>query len=41
MKKIKDGGGAAGIETKTPEYLVNMKVSLKLRDLLQKKDIKS
>ncbi|KJR44739.1 N-acetylmuramoyl-L-alanine amidase [Desulfosporosinus sp. I2] len=37
VMKIMDGGGAAGIDTKTPEYLINMKVSLQLRDLLQKK----
>lgn len=35
--KIKDGGGAQGIITKTPEYLVNMKVSLKLKPLLEAK----
>ena len=37
VMKIKDGGGATGIDTKTPEYLINMNVSLQLRDLLQKK----
>ncbi|TGE37224.1 N-acetylmuramoyl-L-alanine amidase [Desulfosporosinus fructosivorans] len=37
VMKIKDGGGAVGIDTKTPEYLINMNVSLQLRDLLQKK----
>jgi N-acetylmuramoyl-L-alanine amidase len=37
VMKIKDGGGATGIDTKTPEYLINMKVSLQLRDLLQNK----
>lgn len=36
VMKIKDGGGAVGIDTKTPEYLINMNVSLQLRDLLQK-----
>ena len=41
VMKIKDGGGATGIATKTPEYLINMKVSLQLRDLLQKKRIYS
>ncbi len=35
VMKIKDGGGAEGITTKTPEYLVNMKVSLKLKNLLE------
>jgi N-acetylmuramoyl-L-alanine amidase len=37
--KIKDGGGTQGIVTKTPEYLINMNISLKLRDLLRKKVI--
>ena len=36
--KIKDGGGAEGIVTKTPEYIVNMAISMKLRDVLQKRD---
>lgn len=35
--KIKDGGGAQGIISKTPEYLVNMRVSLKLKPLLESK----
>lgn len=35
--KIKDGGGAQGIVTGTPEYMVNMKVSLKLKPLLEAK----
>ena len=34
VMKIKDGGGTQGIITKTPEYLINMKVSLKLRYIL-------
>lgn len=34
--KIKDGGGAQGIITKTPEYEVNMKVAIKLKELLDK-----
>ncbi|MFL0248654.1 N-acetylmuramoyl-L-alanine amidase family protein [Candidatus Clostridium stratigraminis] len=33
--KIKDGGGAQGVATGTPEYRVNMNVSLKLKALLQ------
>jgi len=33
--KIKDGGGAQGIVTHTPEYDVNMKVSLKLKKILE------
>lgn len=35
--KIKDGGGAQGIVTKNPEYLINMKVSLKLKQILQQR----
>ena len=34
-KKIKDGGGTAGISTRTPEYVLNLEVSLKLRDELK------
>ncbi len=41
VMKIKDGGGATGIDTKTPEYLINMKVSLQLRDFFKKRDIQS
>ncbi|MBC8062727.1 MAG: N-acetylmuramoyl-L-alanine amidase [Clostridiaceae bacterium] len=33
--KIKDGGGAQGVVTKTPEYLVNMRVAMKLKTLLE------
>jgi N-acetylmuramoyl-L-alanine amidase len=33
--KIKDGGGAQGIATKTPEYVVNMQVAMKLKVLLE------
>ncbi|WPC40951.1 N-acetylmuramoyl-L-alanine amidase [Clostridium sp. JS66] len=33
--KIKDGGGAEGVVTKTPEYSVNMSVSMKLKALLE------
>lgn len=33
--KIKDGGGAEGVLTKTSEQSINLKVALKLRDLLQ------
>lgn len=35
--KIKDGGGAEGVLSKTPEYLVNMKVALKLRTILEER----
>lgn len=35
--KIKDGGGAAGVATKTPEHLINMNVSMKLKESLQQK----
>ncbi len=34
--KIKDGGGAEGVVTKTPEYSINMSVSKKLQALLEK-----
>jgi N-acetylmuramoyl-L-alanine amidase len=33
--KIKDGGGAEGVVTHTPEYLVNMLVSMKLKQDLE------
>jgi len=33
--KIKDGGGAQGVATGTPEYRINMNVSLKLKAILQ------
>ena len=33
--KIKDGGGAEGIYTKTPEYLICMKVALNLKNILE------
>lgn len=36
IMKIKDGGGAEGVVTKVPEYEVNMKVAVKLKDLLEK-----
>lgn len=35
--KIKDGGGAEGKVTGTPEYVVNMKVALKLKKDLEEK----
>lgn len=35
--KIKDGGGAAGIVTRTPEYQINMSVALKLKSVLEQK----
>lgn len=37
IMKVKEPGGAQGINTKTPEYLVNMEVALRLRSLLQEK----
>ncbi|WP_434304728.1 N-acetylmuramoyl-L-alanine amidase family protein [Clostridium botulinum] len=37
-KKIKDGGGAEGVNSKTPEYLVAMDVALKLKEALQRED---
>ena len=35
VMKIKDGGGADGINSKTPEYVITMNVSLKLKSLLE------
>lgn len=35
--KIKDGGGAQGVATGTPEYRVNMNVAVKLKAILQNK----
>lgn len=35
--KIKDGGGATGVATGTPEYVINRKVALKLETLLKSK----
>ncbi|KOM95786.1 N-acetylmuramoyl-L-alanine amidase [Clostridium botulinum] len=35
-KKIKDGGGADGVNSKTPEYLIAMDVASKLKETLQK-----
>jgi len=37
VMKIKDGGGAQGISTRTPEYVVNMNVSIKLKKYLEEK----
>jgi len=37
IMKVKEPGGAQGIVTKTPEYLVNMEVAVRLRALLQEK----
>lgn len=34
-KKIKDGGGADGVNSKTPEYVITMDVALKLKESLQ------
>ena len=38
IMKIKDGGGAQGNTTGTPEYVVNMKVAMKLKSLLESKN---
>lgn len=35
IMKIKDGGGAEGINSKTPEYVITMNVALKLKNLLE------
>ncbi|WAG65815.1 N-acetylmuramoyl-L-alanine amidase [Clostridium estertheticum] len=37
IMKIKEPGGAEGINTKTPEYVVNMAVAVRLKVLLSKK----
>lgn len=39
VMKIKDGGGAQGVSTGVPEYVVTMQVALKLKSLLEAKDI--
>lgn len=38
--KIKDGGGAEGINSKTPEYVITMKVALKLKQALEEEGYK-
>lgn len=35
--KIKDGGGAEGINSKTPEHVVTMQITMKLKELLENK----
>lgn len=40
IMKIKEPGGAQGINTKTPEYVVNMAVAVKLKKLLEEKGYK-
>ena len=37
IMKIKEPGGAQGINTKTPEYVVNMAVAVRLKSLLEEK----
>lgn len=39
VMKIKDPGGAEGISTKTPEYVVAMRVSKKLKSLLEQHNV--
>lgn len=39
VMKIKDPGGAEGVSTKTPEYVVAMSVSKKLRALLEQHNV--
>ena len=39
VMKIKDPGGAQGVSTNVPEYVVAMKVSLKLKQLLEQNNI--
>ena len=40
IMKIKEPGGAQGINTKTPEYVVNMAVAVRLKRLLEEKGYK-
>jgi N-acetylmuramoyl-L-alanine amidase len=40
VMKIKDGGGAVGVVTRTPEYVISMEVSVRLRKLLEEKGFK-
>ncbi|MBZ9689175.1 N-acetylmuramoyl-L-alanine amidase [Clostridium estertheticum] len=40
IMKIKEPGGAQGINTKTPEYVVNMAVAVRLKSLLEGKGYK-
>ncbi|MBU3189406.1 N-acetylmuramoyl-L-alanine amidase [Clostridium bowmanii] len=37
IMKVKEPGGAQGINTKTPEYVVNMAVAVRLKTLLEEK----
>jgi len=37
IMKVKEPGGAQGINTKTPEYVVNMEVAVRLKALLEEK----
>lgn len=37
IMKVKEPGGAQGINTRTPEYVVNMAVAVKLKTLLEEK----
>ena len=37
IMKVKEPGGAQGINTKTPEYVVNMEVAVRLKSLLEEK----
>lgn len=39
IMKIKDPGGAQGVSTNVPEYVVAMKVSLKLKQLLEQNNV--
>lgn len=40
LMKIKDGGGATGISTKTPEHVINMEVAVRLKALLEQMDFR-
>ncbi|MBU3142557.1 N-acetylmuramoyl-L-alanine amidase [Clostridium sp. CF012] len=40
IMKIKEPGGGQGINTKTPEYMINMRVAVRLKRLLEEKGYK-
>lgn len=40
IKKYKVAGGASGIKTRTPEYEITLKIGLKLKQILESKQVK-
>lgn len=40
VMKIKDGGGATGISSRIPEYVINMEVAVRLKTLLEQMNYK-